>query len=156
MFELPSKRENNISQMINELEPNHLQSDGDHDHNSSPFTFDWSRFSNDTEMNVESDACEEMPPPLPYYKRNCQCVGPAKLGRASSESVPTNAPSASMPHGSRPQHNRVVGLTPEFHAPSYGGQLLQWRVDEFDALLADFWRRNTIRSTIVFALRIKR
>ena len=136
--------------MFNVLDSNHLQPDGDQ--NSSPCELDsnTTRFCNGFETDKELDACDKNPPPLPYYNRHVPLIGPAKLGRASSESVPLFAPSAkdfmvsqrfhqSMPnlYGTRPQHNRAVGLTPEFHAPSQGKQMLQWRVDEFDAILAD-------------------
>ena len=136
--------------MISELDSNHLQTDGDQ--NSSPYALEsnTTRFCSDFETDIDLDASVEMPPPLPYYNRHVQFVGPATLGRASSESLPSHAASAkdfmvsqrfhrSLPnlHGSRPQHNRVVGLTPEFHALSRRSHGFQWRVDEFDALLAD-------------------
>ena len=136
--------------MISELDSNHLQPDGDQ--NSSPYALDsnTTRFCNDFETDIDLDASEEMPPPLPYYNRHVQFVGPATLGRASSGPVPSHAASAkdfmvsqrfhqSMPHlhGSRPQHNRAVGLTQEFHATLRRSHGHQWRVDAFDALLAD-------------------
>ena len=136
--------------MISELDSNHLQTDGDQ--NSSPYALEsnTTRFCSDFETDIDLDASVEMPPPLPYYNRHVQFVGPATLGRASSGPVPSHAASAkdfmvsqrfhqSMPHlhGSRPQHNRAVGLTQEFHATLRRSHGHQWRVDAFDALLAD-------------------
>ena len=39
------------------------------------------RFCNDFETDMELDACHKMPPPLPYYNRNVQFVGPSAQAR---------------------------------------------------------------------------
>ena len=146
--------ENRIAEMIDELQLIHPRPDGDHEHDSSSFPFDSRTLGcNDSEMNVESDAFEEMPPPLPYYNRNVQLVVPAQqpqLVRTSLNSEPACALSAndfmlsqrfnqSTPHlqSSRLQHNRMLGLSSEFRTHSLERKSLQSRVEEFDAVLAD-------------------
>ena len=79
--ELRPKLENSLSHMINALASDHLQPDGDQI--SSPCALDsnTTRFCNDYEMDIDLDASEEMPPPLPCYNRHVQFVVPAgKLG----------------------------------------------------------------------------
>ena len=110
--------------MIDDL----LPSDGEHELDSSTLADDLSpqEFCNDSDM--ESNACEEMPPPLPFYNRDFQFIG--SVSQRFHQSLPHL-------NGSRPRHNRMVGLLPEFHTHSQDSQLLQSRVDEFDSLLAD-------------------
>ena len=135
--------ETRIAEMINEP----LPSDGEHELDSVPSDSSPKEFC---DSHQESDACEDMPPPLPFYKRDFQFTRPAQLEGTYSESVRLTAENVGgltvsqrfpqcMSHvnGSRPRHNRMVGLLPEFYTLSTDRQLLQSRVDEFDTLLAD-------------------
>ena len=116
--------ETRIAEMIDDL----LPSDGEHELDGVPLADELSpkEFCNDSDM--ESDACEEMPPPLPFYNRDFQYAG--SVSQRFHQSLP-------HVNGSRPRHNRMVGLLLEFHNHSTDRQLLQSRVDEFDTLLAN-------------------
>ena len=137
-----------IEARIAEMKDGLLPSDGGHELYGVPLADDDSSPCNDSDM--ESDACEGMPPPLPFYKRDFQFTAPAQLEGTYSASACMSAENAGsltvsqrltqcMSHvnGSRPRHNRMVGLLPEFQTHSQDMNLLQSRVDEFDTLLAD-------------------
>ena len=120
--ELRPKLQKSFSHMINASASNRLQPDGDQ--NSSPCALDsnTTRFCNDYETDIELDASEEMPPPLPYYNLNVQFVGPSGQTRNPYLSMLPALRTLWFPNDSTKACPILTVLarstTPEFYAPS--------------------------------------
>ena len=87
-LQLPLETRN--AEMIDEL----LPSDGEHELDGVPLADDLSpqELCNDSDM--ESDACEGMPPPPPFYNRDFQFTVAVQLEGRYSESVSMSADSS--------------------------------------------------------------